>query len=73
MLYSGLYLLKGKIKLELDDEFSKISIGVITQQDRVYSVKEITLLYTYFKTIKVYNSDFCEFVTSSLTKVKETP
>lgn len=73
MLYSGLHLLKGHIKLELDDEFTEISISVVTQQDRAYSVKEITLLYTYFKTIKIYNCDFCEFVSSSLTKVKYSP
>lgn len=73
MLYSGLYLLKGHIKLEFDDDFTKISICVATQQDRAYSLKEITLLYTYFKTIKIYNSDYCEFIASSLTKLKDTP
>lgn len=39
MLYSGFYLLKGHIKLEFDDEFTEISINVVIQQDRAYSVK----------------------------------
>jgi hypothetical protein len=70
MLYSGLALLKGKVKMDLDDEFAQTSIRVVTQEGRNYSVKEVTLIFTYFKTIKVYNADFCEFVHSSLLKMQ---
>jgi hypothetical protein len=44
----------------------------VAEEGRNFTIKEILFLHSYFRTMKIFRTDFCDFVKEKLQKLSNT-
>lgn len=72
MLYSGFYSYSKKHELDLNPQFEELSTNLIMKPELSFNIKELTLIYTYFKKIKFANPRLCNFLKNKMVRLSES-
>lgn len=56
MLFNGFVSLYKHVYFSFDENFKTIALKYIMKNNRKFTLKEITLFYTYFGQLNIYNS-----------------
>jgi hypothetical protein len=72
MLYSGFYQFSRHSLFETSPEFVNLSLKLVTNPSPAYSLKELTLFFTYFREMRITQPRFCTFIKSTLSTFSQS-